>query len=91
MHLLSTIPGAAEALWEMLEDPAILRILPLETDDYPAMRQLMKKYLDRPMDLADASLVRLAERERISTIFSLDRDFLVYRIGRTGRFTVLPG
>ena len=36
--------------------------------------------IDRPMDLADASLVCLAEQRGIQDIFTLDRrDFLTYR------------
>jgi predicted nucleic acid-binding protein len=43
------------------------------------------------MDLADAALVRMAERERITRILTLDRrDFSVYRAGRWGRFVVFP-
>jgi predicted nucleic acid-binding protein len=55
------------------------------------MRELMRKYRDLPMDLADAALVRVAERERLRRIFTLDRrDFQVYRPSRMGRFAVLP-
>ncbi len=43
------------------------------------------------MDLADAALVTVAERERIGRIFTLDRrDFEVYRPARLGRFSLLP-
>jgi len=43
------------------------------------------------MDLADAALVRVAERERIRTIFTLDRrDFEIYRPARIGRFHIVP-
>ena len=42
---------------------------------------------DLPMDLADGALVRVAERERLRRIFTLDRrDFQVYRRARLGRF-----
>jgi hypothetical protein len=42
------------------------------------MRELMRKYRDLPMDLADATLVRAAEREKISRVFTIDRrDFEV--------------
>jgi uncharacterized protein len=54
------------------------------------MRELMRKYRDLPMDL-DAALVRVAERERLRRIFTLDwRDFQIYRPSRIGRFAVLP-
>ena len=39
----------------------------------------MKRYRDRPMSLADACLVRLSELHRRSRVFTLDRDFLIYR------------
>jgi predicted nucleic acid-binding protein len=43
------------------------------------------------MDLADAALVRVAERESLRRILTLDRrHFEVYRIGRRARFTILP-
>jgi len=37
----------------------------LGRDDSPRMRELMWKYRNLPMDLADAALVRVAERERL--------------------------
>ena len=52
----------------------------------------MEKYRDLPMDLADAALVRVAERDDITRIFTLDRrHFSIYRPGRRRRFAVLPG
>ena len=51
----------------------------------------MKKYRDLPMDLADAALVRVAEREKVRTLFTIDRkNFGVYRPHRLGRVTLLP-
>lgn len=41
----------------------------------------MIRYADHPMDLADASLVVLAERLKLRKIFTIDRnDFAAYRI-----------
>lgn len=63
----------------------------LGPDDCPRMRELMWKYRDLPMDLADAALVRVAEREGLRRIFTIDRqDFEVYRPHRFGRFEILP-
>ncbi|HEX6001573.1 MAG TPA: hypothetical protein VFZ16_19595 [Hyphomicrobiaceae bacterium] len=42
------------------------------------------------MDFADATLVRLAEREVLTTIITVDRNFEVYRIGGRKRFRLLP-
>jgi hypothetical protein len=49
------------------------------------------RYWDRPTDFADATLVYLAERELLSTIFTVDHaDFETYRIEGRRRFRVLP-
>ncbi len=89
MYLLNFSWRAQDALWEMLERAVLL--LPLDSADVPRMRQLMEKYKDLPMDLADAALVRVAEREKVRRIFTLDRrDFQVYRPSKLGRFSVLP-
>jgi predicted nucleic acid-binding protein len=72
-------------------DRGVLLLLPLDSGDIPRMRQLMKKYANRPMDLADAALLRVAEREGIRKIFTVDRrDFSVYRINRRTRPTLIP-
>jgi hypothetical protein len=90
MYLLTFSWRAQKALWEMLETGA-LRLLPLDTADVPRMKQLMEKYRDRPMDLADAALVCVAEREGLRRILTLDRtDFTVYRLARKGGFALLP-
>ena len=90
MYLLSFSWEGQNALWEMIQAGAV-EILPLGSDDVARMRELMRKYRDLPMDLADAALVRVAERERLRRIFTLDRrDFQIYRPSRMGRFAVLP-
>jgi predicted nucleic acid-binding protein len=90
MYLLNFSSQAQEALWEMM-DRSVVRLLPLDEGDIPRMRELMRKYRDLPMDLADAALVRVAEREKLRRIFTLDRrDFEVYRPSRLGRFSLLP-
>jgi hypothetical protein len=90
MYMLRAYWRAQEALWEMVETGAV-EILPLGTDDVARMKELMRKYRDLPMDLADAALVRVAERERVRRIFTLDRrDFQIYRPSRIGRFSILP-
>ena len=90
MYMLRAYWQAQEALWEMIEAGAV-EILPLGIDDVSRMKQLMSKYRDLPMDLADAALVRVAERERLRRIFTLDRrDFQIYRPSRIGRFAILP-
>lgn len=43
------------------------------------------------MDLADASIVALAEERGERRIFTLDRDFQIYRLHGRTRFEVIPG
>ncbi len=90
MYLLGRSWPDQDRLWDMLVTD-VIGILPLAPDDAPRIRALMGRYQDLPMDLADAALVRLAERERISCVFTLDRrDFTVYRPAGLGAFTLVP-
>lgn len=90
MYLLGFSWQAQDALWEMIDNGA-LALLSLDSGDVPRMRELMRKYRDLPMDAADAALVRIAERESIRRVFTIDRrDFAVYRPARIGRFSVVP-
>ncbi len=90
MYLLGFSWQAQDALWELIQEETV-RLLSLESADYIRMRDLMRKYRSLPMDLADAALVRVAERERIRRIFTLDRrDFSLYRPAKLGRFAIIP-
>ena len=90
MYLLAGQPRAQESLWEMV-DRGALQLLALDPGDAPRIRELMHKYANRPMDLADAALLRAAEREGIRKIFTVDRrDFSVYRLHGRVRPTLLP-
>jgi predicted nucleic acid-binding protein len=65
------IAGAAEGAFE---------IFALTDEHLPRILELMRKYRDLPMDLADGSLVILAEHIGSGRIFSTDRrDFGAYR------------
>jgi uncharacterized protein len=90
MYLLNFSGEAQDALWDILESDA-LWMADLTEDDYPRVQQLMRKYRDLPIDLADAALVRVAERERLPRIFTIDRrDFEIYRPTGIRRFEILP-
>jgi predicted nucleic acid-binding protein len=90
MYLLGESWRGQKALWSRIETDA-LTLAPLEAGDAPRMRELMEKYRDLPMDLADAALVRVAERESLARIFTLDRrHFSIYRPGRRRRLAILP-
>jgi predicted nucleic acid-binding protein len=49
----------------------------------------MLKYRDRPMDFADAALVRVAEREGVTKILTFDADFAIHRLPRRARFVIV--
>lgn len=90
MYLLRSSWQAQRTLWAMVERMTI-DIIDIDIDDLARMRELMEKYRDLPMDLADAALVCIAEREKIRRIFTLDRrDFTIYRPNGVGRFSILP-
>jgi predicted nucleic acid-binding protein len=91
MYLIGRAGGwvGQEALWRL-----VLRgdLVVTDLDDAGRERsaQLMKTYADRPMDLADATLVALAEERGITRVFTLDSDFHVYRAGGRRHFDVVP-
>lgn len=55
-------------------------------DDLDAVRELLRRYADRPVSFADACLVRMTEAIPGSSIPTLDGDFRIYR--RHGRQTI---
>jgi predicted nucleic acid-binding protein len=90
VYLLGDLPRAREAVWEMLAR-GVVQLLRLDLADIPRIRELMTKYADRPMDLADAALVRVAEREGIRKVFTVDRsDFSVYRLHGRVALAIIP-
>jgi len=89
-HLVGDSRRETAVAWEFVRS-GVLSIAPLSDRDLPDLVDLMRRYHDRPMDFADATLVRIAERESLSTIFTVDRDdFETYRIGGRKRFRILP-
>ncbi len=80
MYLLHRAGGqpAQQELWRWTFDARIV-IRHLTPDELSRSAELMAKYHDRPMDLADATLVAVAETLQTSVIFTLDRDFQIYR------------
>lgn len=88
-YLLASVSGGQKALLDML-DSGEVEVLELSRADVAPMSKLMSKYEDQPMELADASLVRVAEREGITKVFTLDAHFKVYRLPGNRRFVTLP-
>ncbi len=90
VYLLEGQPRGQHAVLEMIEEGQV-RLADLGREDVTRMRELMRKYADFPMDLADAALVRVAERDGVSRIFTLDRrHFSAYRIGGRRPIGLVP-
>jgi hypothetical protein len=88
-HLLPRSSDLSPA-WSFLRSGAVT-VLPITDADLPALEELMLRYHDRPMDFADATLVYLARREALTTIFTVDHDdFETYRIEGKRRFRIVP-
>lgn len=89
-HLVGDSRHEMEAAWRLVRSGAIVLAV-IEDSELPQIQALMSRYSDRPMDFADATLVYLAKREALSTIFTVDHaDFDTYRIEGRRRFRVLP-
>jgi len=63
---------------EWLKREAV-RIINIEKDHLDRIIQLSKKYSNMPMDLADSSLIVIAEFTGVYDILSIDSDYYVYR------------
>jgi len=62
--------------------------LPLAANWNPIETRL-RKYKNRPISLADASLIRCAEIYKEARILTFDSDFQIYRWARNNKFEIL--
>ena len=89
-HLVDSSRHQMEVAWQLVRSGAII-LAPIENSELPQIQALMLRYSDRPMDFADATLVHLARREALSTVFTVNyADFDTYRREGRRRFRVLP-
>jgi predicted nucleic acid-binding protein len=69
----------------------VFRIVPLDGDDLAAIAEIMGRYEDIGLQLADAALVHLAQREGVHTVFTTDRrDFTIIRLKRNRSLQLIP-
>lgn len=80
--LLDRAGGAPWRAPELLAS-GLLQVVPMLTDQAEPIAELMKRYRDVPMSLADACLVRLSELYPDAMLLTFDSDFEIYR--RFGR------
>src|SRR5437016_5862170 len=83
--LLTCWPVLTEVAWLLRHDAAAIKrlfsrvhqveftILELTDNDLPAVNRLFGDYEDISPQLADLALLRLAQREKLDTVFTLDR------------------
>ncbi|MBM4456684.1 MAG: PIN domain-containing protein [Chloroflexi bacterium] len=91
MYLLGEVGGypyQAE-LWKLRQVGrlALHDLTPIEVD---RTVRLMEKYQDAPMDLADASLMAVAESRRLRRVFTVDGHFRIYRLSDGSVLEVVP-
>lgn len=91
MYLLARVGGwpAQRALWSLVAAGTV-EIAPIAPQSITRMQTLMDRYSNVPMDLADASLVALAEDLGHTRVFTLDSDFHIYRLQGNRAITVIP-
>jgi uncharacterized protein len=77
--------GDATPMMELLRRGVVQIAFDLE-DEAESVSQLMKRYRNVPMALADACLVRMSELRKNSTVFTINSDFHIYR--RQGRLVI---
>lgn len=78
LHRVGKLEHAASSLFHAI-DRGGLRIAFRIDEQTAALRRMMEKYADRPISLADACVVRMAELFEDHVVLTLDSDFLVYR------------
>lgn len=90
-YLLGDAAGwsGQEQLWRLLLRGTI-QVAALPDDALEQMHEQMDRYKDTPMDLADASLVVVAEASGAQRVFTLDSDFRVYRLSGKRAFDIVP-
>lgn len=88
--LLRAYPRAIHQLLKSM-DHGFLELPALASSEGKGIAAIMKTYSDIRPQLADATLVYLAHRHGIDTIFTLDhRDFSVYRSAKKRAFKIVP-
>ena len=88
-YVLRNLSGASEVVVENVT-AGIFQIPFQLSRESSGVKQVLRKYRDRKIDLADACLIRLADEFGTADILTLDEDFLIYRWGKNKPFRMLP-
>lgn len=79
--LLSKTEGGIEKLFALPESDYVVIAFRLE-NEMTTIKELISRYANVPMSLADACLVRMSEQYPNSEVFTIDSDFGFYRKNR---------
>jgi len=103
LPLLTCWPVVTETAWLLRDHPqavqelllqahtGVIRILPMEDSAMLWTAAFLRKYRRVRPQIADASLMYLADRENLDTIFTLEsRDFSIFRLSGGRRVQLLP-
>jgi len=88
-YLLRNLAGAPEAVVENVA-AGIFQIPFQLSCEAVGVKQILRKYRDRKIDLADACLIRLADEFKTADVLTLDKDFAIYRWSKNKPFRILP-
>jgi predicted nucleic acid-binding protein len=87
--LMSKVSAAGPAEVVALGRKGVYDIACSLRDEWASVEALLRKYANRPISLADASLIRCAEVHQEARILTFDADFSVYRWARNRKFVVI--
>jgi uncharacterized protein len=92
MYRLYQAGGSAtqQLLWKQIND-GLLEIAELDIERRQWAQHYMQQYADRPCDLADASLLALAETLLARQVFTIDGDFYIYVLSDGSVTEAVPG
>ncbi|PNW38207.1 UNVERIFIED_CONTAM: twitching motility protein PilT [Euhalothece sp. KZN 001] len=89
-YLLRRNPKALQGLFRSFEEGLFI-LEELSPEALPWLQMFLTQYQDITPQLADASLMYVAEKKEIKTIFTLDRrDFSIYRFRNKQAPSLLP-
>lgn len=86
--LLRGVYGGQKAVMETLS-AGLVQVAFALVENVEPVAELMERYAPVPMSLADACLVRMAERYPESAVLTFDRDFYIYRKNRSEVISLL--
>lgn len=91
MHFLRRGGGHRfqDRLWDMRRTGR-LEIHSTTESEADRMADLMRQYHDTPMDLADSSLIAVAESRSFRRVFTLDEEFYIYILADGSTLEIIP-